>query len=152
MLWLTGGCCCADACHSNNYLKISTGSTKSDVQKLLQATTSHWTQWFINSFINMESIISQININVQQCDKVLWFDISFAWHYCLVVENTAVSHFVSQVTPVVPPLSVNRDLTQKLRSGLMRGQGLHLLHVLRHHGDPLLGWLLFEQRCGDVLW
>lgn len=41
--------------------------------------------------------------------------------------------------------------TQKLSSGLMRVQGLHLLHVLRHHGYPLLRWLLFEERCGDVL-
>lgn len=46
---------------------------------------------------------------------------------------------------------VSLDLTKKLGSGLMRVQGLHLLHVLRHHGNPLLRRLLFEQRCGNVL-
>lgn len=43
------------------------------------------------------------------------------------------------------------DPTKKLCSGLMWVQGLHLLHVLRHHGNPLLRRLLFEQRCGNVL-
>lgn len=43
------------------------------------------------------------------------------------------------------------DLTQELCSGLMGVQGLHLLHVLCHHGNPLLRRLLFEQRCGNVL-
>ncbi len=57
------------------------------------------------------------------------------------------NHVLNHVSPVY----MSEDLTQKLRSGLMRVQGLHLLHVLRHHGNPLLGWLLFEQRCGDVL-
>lgn len=52
---------------------------------------------------------------------------------------------------VVLCLNVNRDLTQKLSSGLVRAQCLHLLHVLRYHGNPLLRRLLFEQRCGDVL-
>lgn len=42
-------------------------------------------------------------------------------------------------------------LTQKLCPGLVRVQRLRLLHVLRHHGNPLLRLLLFEKRCGDVL-
>lgn len=48
-------------------------------------------------------------------------------------------------------LNTSRDLTQKLCSGLVRVQCLHLLHVLCHHGNPLLGWLLFEQRSCNVL-
>lgn len=55
--------------------------------------------------------------------------------------------------PGVPAalLNVHSNLTQKLCSGLVRVQCLYLLHMLCRHGNPLLGWLLFEERCGDVL-
>lgn len=50
-----------------------------------------------------------------------------------------------------PKSLITGHLTHKLCSGLVRVQGLHLLHVLCDHGNPLLGGLLLEQGCGDVL-
>lgn len=48
-------------------------------------------------------------------------------------------------------LNMCAEPTQKLGSGLVRVQALDLLHVLRHHSNPLLGRLLFKQRSRNVL-